>query len=369
MYSIMIVDDDEVVRKKIKRLKIWEKEMDFYIAAEAENGYDALEKLKECAVDLVITDIRMTKINGIELLHKIMEWDLAPYVVLLSEYDEFYYAKEGFKHGALDYLVKPVKEEELSELLGKVKMQLMKREAQIEKIEALEQKLQEKVEMFYPSEQVKRIIHFIHYGDLQAVETAQELVDYVCEVVENDRTKTAVVLQNALQEILKATSEKYRWLAKIADKKIFEKVDFYSCSNITSMRTTLTDVVKVITTSIKLFEPEKDGIIKQVCDFVLENASNEIKVDTVSKNMYINKSYICKLFKQRTGMTVNGYITMVKMESAKRLLEEDSVKASNVANNVGYKDPDYFNKLFKKYYGLSPKDYKQQISARTLEDL
>ncbi|HNU80766.1 MAG TPA: response regulator, partial [Bacillota bacterium] len=71
MLRIMIVDDVDIVRKELKRLKLWGDKTGFVISGEACNGHEALEKLEESKFDMVITDIRMPKVDGMELLKEI----------------------------------------------------------------------------------------------------------------------------------------------------------------------------------------------------------------------------------------------------------------------------------------------------------
>ena len=73
MFKVMIVDDVEVMRRDVKRLKLWGESSGFIIEAEAVDGLDALEQLEKHSIDLVITDIRMPHVDGIELLRQISE--------------------------------------------------------------------------------------------------------------------------------------------------------------------------------------------------------------------------------------------------------------------------------------------------------
>ncbi|NOV78726.1 response regulator [Clostridium saccharobutylicum] len=73
MYKVMIVDDMEIARLQLKRLKIWGEVSGFEITDEARNGYEAIQKLQTNSVDLIITDIRMPIVDGVELLEEVMK--------------------------------------------------------------------------------------------------------------------------------------------------------------------------------------------------------------------------------------------------------------------------------------------------------
>ena len=121
MYRILIVDDKEVFRRKLKRMDYFRLNADkFFIAYEAQNGMDALGILENNKVDVVLTDIRMPFVDGIELLKTINERGLCRCVLLLSEFAEFNYAKEGILNGAFDYILKPVDEIKIREAFDRV---------------------------------------------------------------------------------------------------------------------------------------------------------------------------------------------------------------------------------------------------------
>lgn len=76
-----------------------------------------------------------------------------------------------------------------------------------------------------------------------------------------------------------------------------------------------------------------------------------------------NNRYLCLLFRQTTGTTINHYLTTVRMEKAKELLMDLSNKLYDVSYAVGYMNPSYFSRQFKKYTGLLPSEYREKIMA------
>ena len=123
----MIVDDEPIIRKGLKKIINWE-EYGFNIVCEARDGEEALELLKEHSIDFIISDIKMHKITGIELLRAIRENGLDTLVVLLSGYDEFSYAQEGIRLGAFDYILKPLDSQKLKNILINVYKKLAMKE-------------------------------------------------------------------------------------------------------------------------------------------------------------------------------------------------------------------------------------------------
>ncbi|OCT13407.1 hypothetical protein A8709_17500 [Paenibacillus pectinilyticus] len=119
MPSILIVDDESIFRKGI-RMMITEMEGDWFVIDEAKDGADALEKIEELQPDLIITDIKMPRMDGIQLQYIVKERYPHMSCVVMSGYNDFQYARESLRLGAKDYLMKPFEREELYTLLGKL---------------------------------------------------------------------------------------------------------------------------------------------------------------------------------------------------------------------------------------------------------
>lgn len=112
MYKIMIVDDEELVRKGIAMEVNW-KAIDCVIVAEAANGEEGLEMARKYSPDLIITDIRMPKMDGIEMVRNLRDDDNDVSVIFLTAYSDFTYAKSAIELYADNYLLKPFEDGEL----------------------------------------------------------------------------------------------------------------------------------------------------------------------------------------------------------------------------------------------------------------
>ena len=123
MLRILIVDDDIIIRKGLK-VMIENETTGFEVVGEAANGVRGLEAVKERKPDIVITDIKMPLMNGIELVDQLGIMPQSPKVIVLSGYDEYEYVRETMKRGAVDYLLKPVDNDELVSLLENTKKRI-----------------------------------------------------------------------------------------------------------------------------------------------------------------------------------------------------------------------------------------------------
>lgn len=105
MKTILIVDDDYIARNKISALLQWERH-GYQIVGEASNGIEALEAIKENMPDIVLVDMDMPVMNGVELIREIKKDGYPVSVIVLSSYNDFDYVRESMKLGALDYILK-----------------------------------------------------------------------------------------------------------------------------------------------------------------------------------------------------------------------------------------------------------------------
>lgn len=119
MYKLLIVDDESLTRLYMQQ-NIPSLDEKWVVAGEASDGVEALEFLSQSKVDLVITDIKMPLMDGLELCSRIHQDYPGQEVVILSGYDEFSYAQQAIRYGVDDYLLKPVIEEELLAALRKI---------------------------------------------------------------------------------------------------------------------------------------------------------------------------------------------------------------------------------------------------------
>lgn len=359
----MIVDDMEIIRKEIKKYSIWGEETGFIVVSEAKDGQDALNKLRNKKVDLVITDIKMPVVDGVELLKRIIHEKLSSCVVFLSEYGEFEYARQGIVYGAFDYIVKPIDEEKLKDLLQKAAQYINEKNYEKEKIEKLEVELEEKIEILYTHEDIKKIIKLFKDVDLKVIEAASNLIETIGTAINYDAIKIAYTAKHIMSAIISALEEIYPWLCKFVDVSEYTSTDFTKASSFSDIRNTFLEIIRELIMTIKKFEfgNETNSMIRNICKVVLDRTDTEVSVRTIADQLFLNQSYLSTVYKEKTGITLVEYMIMVKMERAKVLLHNSNIKNYEVADILGYKDAEYFSKVFKKYTGKTPSEYKRTV--------
>ena len=117
-YSVVIIDDEPWTREVVRRLGHWS-ELGLTIVGEASDGDLGLEMIRELHPDLILTDVRMPYLNGIDLIKTIRAEGNDAQVIFFSGFDDSSYIRSALRLGADDYLLKPIKPSELNERLEK----------------------------------------------------------------------------------------------------------------------------------------------------------------------------------------------------------------------------------------------------------
>jgi YesN/AraC family two-component response regulator len=123
MYKFMFVDDEEIVRRGFRKKIAWA-EMGFEFLEPCKNGREAIQRIAQEHPDVVMTDICMPLVNGLEVAAYIADWFPEIIVVILSGHDEFEYARCALRNRVVEYLLKPITSRELGALVAKLKIRL-----------------------------------------------------------------------------------------------------------------------------------------------------------------------------------------------------------------------------------------------------
>lgn len=235
MYSVMVIEDEAYIRNGLKALIPWEKH-GFVIAALVENGFHALEMMTDTHYDVVLTDIRMPRMDGLELVCSMRQRNISSEVIVISGYRNFEYARTAIEYGVRNYLLKPINTGELLKTLSKIRREL---------------------------------------------------------------------------------DEKYGMTAAHGDSEL----------------------------------------LQQIKSYVQLHYADEVSMRAVGEYLHYNPTYLGRLFQKETGTSFRDYLHSVRIKQAASLLEEGGRKISDVALTVGYKDFNYFCRMFKKIYQVPPSEY------------
>lgn len=132
-------------------------------------------------------------------------------------------------------------------------------------------------------------------------------------------------------------------------------------ASISQIREDNNDLLEEIIQRFDQSSNPQNTLIQQVIEYTDKNYMENLTLEHISRKFGINVTYFCKLFKAVVGLTYVEYLTVRRINEAKNLLRNDSLPSYQIASMVGYQNPEYFSKTFKRITGKSPKEYKRTL--------
>ena len=108
----------------------------------------------------------------------------------------------------------------------------------------------------------------------------------------------------------------------------------------------------------------KQDTFDRLLEYVREHFNEDMTQQELSERFFLNPVYISQLFRKRTGMTYQNYLTRLRIDRARRYLEETDLMVYEISERVGYSDTAYFSRVFEKTTGIRPTDYRKKTAAR-----
>lgn len=436
MFNLLIADDEQLERRAIKNI-VSDRLKGTFDIYEAKNGREAIEIADKIRPEVIIMDIRMPGINGIEAIKEIRKFHKEGYFIILTAYDHFWYAKEAIEVDVKEYLLKPLKREELIEKLefaiGCVEETRKKRNK--------EMKLREKVYTMLPIIE-NQLCYTIVNNEINEVEVEMLLEHLNMEFragysmlinLEDslDSSIDKIELKNAIKEYIREFAQGFNRTIlssfPTADIVMFIEVDrFYNeeeqDGQSIELASKLAEVIKekfgvdvsigvgrvyrgienlnksydeaVVAvrydkegTKIKHYQhvsvkrnalcqeecesgseesisnrENQEGIILKSIEYIKNHYNNEITLEEVAGYVCVSSYYFSKIFKEYTGKNYVDYITELRIEKAKEMLKSGETSIKDICFEVGYNDPNYFSRVFKKVEGVTPSEFKIKSS-------
>jgi two-component system response regulator YesN len=365
LYRILAVDDREIFLTELKRLKLWGEKPEFKIVDTASNGKEALELLCKNSYDIVLSDIRMPVVDGLQLLREIQKDKLCPCVVILSEYSEFNYARQGIVLGAFDYIVKPANEETMIKLLNRAKVFLDNINNKENKLlTSTDDLIKDNSEWVYPTADEKQIIKYLINKEDYAIKLFCITTENIYNVLSNNIIKADIITKKIYHNIIVKVYNNFSWLNDYIDIEFFETIDYINEESSSNFIDFYCEKITYLLNFLKKFYLEtSDELIKNICEYILRNYDSDLKLKVIAEKFYINNTYLSNTFATKTGIRFNDYVTMVKMARAAYLFFNTQLKTYEVGYQLGYHDINYFSKLFKRYYGENPSEYRISLKG------
>lgn len=465
MKTILIVDDEKITREGISQLINWQ-QYGFEVIGLAENGKVGLEIARELLPDLIITDIKMPEMSGLEMIEILRRENISSEFIILSGYSDFEYAKKAIKTGVISYLLKPIDEDELIESLlsyskrvkpanNDLKTALINKlfghddtglnqYAQINfcwvvegESSDIKQRLEnlkiEYIELEYLgkalfvlltkeiTDDFSSLFVNIFKGEGSVISTGwqtandslkdvpQKLMDlnrqrYLFDnsliwpeglrrfrsTVDAEEGNIDSFIEEILNPSINVTSNnnyyaRIKNLAFNKDEAInLMLFDYYQLR--TKLQQTLNiglpdyhfeminelyetkqlrEAIEIFSSYVKKYQLQisthlgNKNTMHQIIQYIDTNFVEEITLKSMAEQFGYNRSYLGKKFKEETKKSFNRYLEDKRMEQAVKLLTATNLPIYEISNQTGYKNEEYFYKIFKKHFLVSPNEYRK----------
>ena len=273
MYRVIVADDESIERMVVEKSirKYFDGQLEVILAV---NGREAVELYQETKCHIVILDIEMPGIDGLKAAEMIRQMDKECSIIFLTAFDEFSYAKKAITVKALDYLLKPVVNDELVAVL-------------------------------------EEAIRLVQEKEIRSSVSG-------CE-------DTIVV--DEIDSLKDAHEERQRSIGNATMSENFRM----------------------------------NAIVENIRVYVEKHYMEDIALQDVATAMNYSDAYFCKLFKQCFEKNFVSYLTGYRVKKAKEMLRDIRINVKDVSAKVGYRDSNYFAKVFKRVVGITPSEYRIQV--------
>ena len=295
----LLIADDEMLERAVLYKTLHKNLGDRCTIFQAENGREALQIYEKQAIQVVILDIEMPGINGIEAAERIRERDKECCIIFLTAFDEFAYAKKAITVRALDYLLKPYEERELMLV--------------VEEAMRLAEETQRKAEG--------------QERDLSGAADEKEVSPGDADALGLHDGREMTLSWHAAESL---SQEEGSGMDELLPEEGREELE-----------------------NVRL-----SGVREAITRYIRENYMYDISMQELARTMNYSEPYFCKLFKQCFGQNFISYLTDYRVEEAKRRLKEPTANIKEIGRAVGYGDSNYFTKVFRRVTGISPTEYR-----------
>lgn len=338
MTKVLIADDEKLSLNGIAAIV---NDLDgFEVSGLANNGLQAFELVKENRPDILITDIRMPQKDGIWLIDQIDEQNLDIPIVVISAYDDQKYIKTAIRsRNVYDYLFKPFMKSELEDTLGSIlSYHKQNRESHEKDIG------------------INNLSKAIISNDFSLIEN--QLKDYF----RNNSDEDLEVLKNRI----------YGWIMYVhydvfpANRSIplytrNAMKEAYDCADIKQLEDVTSAYLRDCCERY-VGEQEITQIVSDCLRIIHKELSNtELNVNYCAYKLNVTPNYLSNRFSRDMQQSFSVYLNNLRMEKAKELLGNISLKIYEIADQIGFSDVAYFNRVFKEKYNQTPMQYRQKM--------
>ncbi len=366
MIKTMLVDDEPFILRGLGVLLDWEKQ-GFSIVKRAENGRQAYEYLLENEVDFIISDIKMPEMTGLELLEKIREEKLSnAYFVILTGFADFGYAQKAIRNSCTDYILKPVDINDLTKILEKVKLLKQSSVTGNSLLNAdsgwknADEDTPIKDRNIICKKELDDLVLKINTADHLKIRKAVETLYGRFKEINLNGISISLNINYLIFNLIQLASEQNAELNQeealnfISESSLDKGIRTASQEHIYRFACDYADYL------MQLHRQIPSNVMHLIAQEIHDKYADNITLKSLSEKYELNSAYLGQLFKKQYGVYFKDYLNSVRMEKAVELLLKTDMKVYTIAEEVGYKDPDYFVDLFIKSKGCTPARFRKQ---------
>ncbi len=338
MLKVLVVDDDKFARRGIIAEMPWA-DFDMEVVGEASNGKQALEFMEGHAVDLLITDLAMPVMSGLDLMREVQRQYSHVWFLVLTFHQDFELIQEALRLGAIDYIAKTqIEQTRMEDVLAR----------------ACERIVREQGKATHPG---------WSDAELRAAREAWSSLAWVtrdeafCELLRQieEAKPSAAQLESVFY------SARIHWLRVVPEDTLLREALPGTSANWTDWVEWLNGVRSLLRGCIikPAYSVEVTQSIMKAVDYIHRYLDADIRHSSLAKEASMSKGYFSQCFKDIVGATFHDYIRDARMENARLLLTETEYPIYRVAEQCGYPNEKYFSRVFREQVGVLPSEYRR----------
>lgn len=410
IFQILIVDDEPHVVDAIRGILEQEPEVDLEVHT-AFRGQQALKLCQQYPISLLITDIRMPDMSGLELARQVRQLTPDCNVILLTAYSDFTYAYEGIQLHASDYILKTEDKQiirsRIFKILGTMEQELRHRSwlESARESNPISDRLCKKLLMPQRSSQQEEAFTLLGFREtgfpllLMTAKTPSH-IPIQADILQKSLMRclpgrithlcASTISENVCSLVLSLDPKGYAitgtWLMVTMERiqALYTATTQAECAILYSYPIDNLDQLSgKYQIAARYLEAERfDAYVKVISDvkkesplvtihfvkrYVKEHLNQDLSLSQISVVTGYNPTYLSRLFKEQTGETLNRYISRKRMEYIARLMQDPQISMQQIMDAAGFATRSYFNQFVKKETGLTPKQYRMQMGTQLPE--
>lgn len=341
MYKLLLVDDEQIIREGLERMIDW-KRLNITLTASCSNAIAALDSMMDDMPDILMTDVRMPGMSGLELVERAMSLHPQLQSIILSGYDTFEYAQKALKSGVIEYLLKPCSQEEMEIALERACRAIDRQRKHVLRLSGERQ------------DRLKTLVAKLNELRGSGLPQLEKQVHEIAKTADDPS-----LLRDALISVV--TSSMGRGQTEWGMAVVMDAYRHPDASD------ALESLIVRTLTRLRSEPGSAQGFVGQMTAYIDAHYADEaLSLQYIAdKVVYMNADYIGREFTRVMGRKFSSYLLETRMEHAKLLMAtQPTLHSYEIAEQVGLgNNPHYFSQVFRKYTGMTPKDYRSALES------